>query len=74
MSSGFKTTEFYLVFGNIIAGLLVMTGVLLPERSSEIGELIAQAIGGIVSLGALVFYIISRTELKKKQIEGVKQG
>lgn len=69
MKSGFKTSEFYLTIGNMIAGLLVMSGLLLPERLSETGELIAQAVGAIVALGTLITYILSRTEIKTKSIE-----
>lgn len=73
MKSGVKTSEFYLVLGNMIAGLMVMTGFLLPERLDEVGTLVSQAIGAIVALGSLVGYIVSRTEYKSKFIDGKPQ-
>ena len=69
MSSGLKSTEFYLTISSLIVGLLTMTGLLSPEKSGEVTELIVQAIGGIVALGTLISYILSRTQLKETQMK-----
>lgn len=69
MKSGIKSSEFYVTLGSTIVSLLVMSGVLSAEQSSETAELIAQAIAGIVALGTIVSYIYSRTALKAKEME-----
>lgn len=74
MKDGIKSTEFYVTLGNMVAGILVMLGILAPGEQADMGELIAMAIGGIVAVASLITYIISRTDLKKTQYVLEKQG
>ena len=73
MKEGLKTSENLYPLASTIAYLLVLTGVIPNDYASEMSELIIQAIAGIVALGSIAMYIISRTELKKKEIEVKKQ-
>lgn len=65
MKSGIKSSEFYMSLAALVTGLLVMGGYLVPERQTEVTELVSQAIGGAVALFSLINYTLSRTELKK---------
>jgi NhaP-type Na+/H+ or K+/H+ antiporter len=74
MKTGLKTSEFYVTLVSMLVSLLVMTGVLEPDKASEISELIVQAIGGIVALGTVIGYLLSRTELKKEEMRLQAKG
>jgi hypothetical protein len=69
MKSGFKTSEFATTVAATITYVLVATGVISSDVAGDMGELVLQAVSGIVALGAIVSYALSRTELKKKQLE-----
>ena len=73
MKNGLKTSENLYPLASTIAYLLVLIGVIPTDYASEMSELIVQAIAGIVALGTIAMYMVSRTELKKKEIEVKKQ-
>jgi hypothetical protein len=70
MKPGYQTSEFWVTLGGTIVSLLVMAGFLEPSKSGEIAALVTQAIGGIVALGSIISYVLSRTELKKTMTLG----
>lgn len=74
MKIGVKSSEFFVTLGSLIVSLLVMSGLIAPERSSEVQEVIVQAIGGIVALGTIVSYIYSRTVLKQEEMKSQVKG
>jgi len=74
MQPGLKTSEFYVTLGSMIASLLVMSGLIAPEKTGEVQEVIVQAIGGLVALGTVVAYIYSRTTLKRTELETQVKG
>ena len=65
---GYKTSEFIATMVGSIVSLMVMAGVIEPTSASEIQELTIQIVSGIVALGVLVSYILSRTEVKKEAL------
>jgi hypothetical protein len=73
MKNGLKTSENLYPLASTIAYLLVLAGIIPTDYASEMSELIVQAIAGIVALGTIAMYMVSRTELKKKEIEVKKQ-
>ena len=74
MKSGFKTSEFYVTLVSTLVSLLVMAGVVEPSYQSELTDLVVQAIGGIVALGSVLGYLLSRTELKKEEMRLQAKG
>lgn len=74
MKKGFTTSEFYVTLASTVVSLLVMAGVIEPANASQLTDLVVQAIGGIVALGSVIAYILSRTELKKTDLQVKAQG
>lgn len=74
MKSGLKTSEFYVTLVSTIVSLLVMAGVVEPAYQSELTDLVVQAVGGIVALGSVIAYLLSRTELKKEELRLQAKG
>jgi hypothetical protein len=52
-----------------ITYILVATGVVGSDKAGDVGELMLQAITGIVALGTIISLHLSRTEIKKKQMD-----
>ena len=72
--SGIKTSEFYVTLVSTLVSLLVMTGVIEPSYANQLTDLVVQAIGGVVALGTVIAYILSRTELKKEEMRLQAKG
>ena len=68
MTQGYKTTEFWITIISIIVGLLVSTGVIDPNKSSQLTSSISALVGGIVTLAPAITYIINRTWLKSQNL------
>ena len=65
MKPGIKSTEFWVVVGVQIVGLLLTLGIFTPEQASAFEKAIPQ-LGGIAAMLAASFgYSISRGEAKK---------
>ena len=74
MKTGLKSSEFYVTLVSMVVSLLVMSGVLEPSEANQLSELVVQAIGGVVALGSVISYILSRTELKKEEMRLAVKG
>jgi hypothetical protein len=58
MKPGYKTTEFWLSFAATVCGVLMASGAIAP------GSQVAQIIGGIMSVLAVLGYQAGRTSVK----------
>lgn len=74
MKSGLKTSEFYVTLVSTVVSLLVMAGVVEPSYQNQLTDLVVQAVGGIVALGSVIAYILSRTEIKKEELRLQAKG
>lgn len=74
MKSGLKTSEFYVTLVSTVVSLLVMAGVVEPAYQNELTDLVVQAVGGVVALGSVIAYLLSRTELKREELRLQAKG
>ena len=61
---GYMTSEFWVTIISSVAAMLVATGVLNPDESSEIVKSVTAIVGGILGLTTAVKYIHDRTQVK----------
>lgn len=67
MKPGWKTTEFWITIATSILGLLAFTGVLTPDRSSELTKQLLPLIGVLVPAVVGAGYSVSRGTAKRNQ-------
>ena len=64
MKPGYKTTEFWLSLSTSVIGLLVILGVITPDKSSEMMEIVRQVIGVVMLVLPQFGYTLSRGNAK----------
>lgn len=64
MKPGYKTTEFWISLGTSVVGLLVLSGVLTPDKSSEIMVVLEQALAVAMIILPQFGYTLSRGKAK----------
>jgi hypothetical protein len=70
---GLQSTEFYGMLLTQVIGILVMAGVITPDSQDAWVQGLGLMIGGLISLGTGVAYILGRTELKKYFLKEAEQ-
>jgi len=69
MKPGYQTTEFWSVVISYVLGFFVMGGTITQQQANDLIQPIAQIAVAIVIIVAQVYYLKSRTVLKKALIE-----
>jgi len=64
MKEGYKTTEFWVTLVTSIVGLLVLLGIITPDKSTEIVTLTQQIIASVMIIVPQIGYILSRGKAK----------
>jgi hypothetical protein len=71
MQKGYKTSEFWVTIGTVVAGLLVATGRLSPENQDATAQAICQCIecvvGCVTALASVWKYTHSRQIIKSSK-------
>jgi hypothetical protein len=60
MKPGYQTTEFWVSIATGVTGLAVTLGYLTSEQSTPIIKAVEQISGGVIMLGSVFGYAISR--------------
>ena len=69
IKTGAKTSEFYLALVPQVIGVLALIGIIPNEQVDEVVRLVVAAVTGLMSIIALVAYIISRIQVKKEALK-----
>ena len=64
MKSGYKTTEFWISLGTSVVGLLVLLGIITPDKSTEIMTIIQQVLAVAMIVLPQFGYTLSRGKAK----------
>lgn len=70
---GILTTEFWLSFGTVVTGILTALGILTPAEADEFVSALMSVMGGVLTLGTLIVYIVGRINLKRAQMKNGSQ-
>ena len=71
MKKWYMTSEAWMSIIPAVFGILVTTGVLTPDKASELSKNIMAIVGAIMAIVPAVVYSNNRTELKKSVVDAM---